>query len=86
MLVKVEMHSVDSSSDIQPRVDDLSIAIYKNIDLIADAGGFYMTPHSGTYTLSKEDNGILLRSRNLGITFVALSEIDSLFKYCIPPL
>jgi hypothetical protein len=71
LLIKVELYSPDTSLAIQPRIDNLSIYLYKNIDIIADAGGFYITPHIGTYTLSKDEVSIISRSRNLGVTFVA---------------
>ena len=71
LLVKAELYSPDTSLEIQPRIDNLSIYLYKNIDVIADAGGFYMTPDSGTYTLSKDEVNVISRSRNLGIIFSA---------------
>jgi hypothetical protein len=77
MLIKVEIHSIDSSLDIQPRIDDLSIGIYKNINLVADAGGFYMSPLNGTYNISKDQSNILLRSRNLGVAFVAQTSSEN---------
>lgn len=76
LLIKAELYSPDTSLEIQPRIDNLSIYLYKNIDVIADAGGFYMTPDSGTYTFSKDEVNIISRSRNLGITFVAQTTAD----------
>jgi hypothetical protein len=71
LLIKVEIHSIDSSLAIQPRIDNFSIKIYKNLDFVADAGGFYITPLSGTYSVSNNKEGILLRSKNLGLSFVS---------------
>ncbi len=71
-LIKVTIHSVDTSTGLQPRLDNLKIHIYSDISEISDSGLFEISPASSTtYMLKKDSTNILSRSRNLGIRFSA---------------
>jgi len=70
LLVKITIHSEDSSINIQPRIDNLFIGLYNTVSLSADGGGFIMSPYtSNTYMIKKDDLPFLSRSRNFGINF-----------------
>lgn len=70
LLIKVQMYSSDTSTDTQPRLDNLSIKLYKTLNISADSGGFIMTPTSGsTYMIKEHTDNLLSRHRNLGISF-----------------
>ena len=72
LLLKVQIYSPDSSLPIQPRLDNLSIKIYKDLTIISDAGGFSIAPLSGkTYNISKEQNKIISNPENLGLYFTS---------------
>ena len=71
LLIKVQMKSVDTSQSIQPRIDNLSVKIYKSLSIPADSGGFVLSPAtSQTYTVREDNNSLLLRERNIGLHFV----------------
>jgi len=71
LLIKVQMYSPDTSLSTQPRLDNLSIKIYKTLNIAADSGGFVMTPTTGsTYMIKEHTDNLLSRHRNLGINFV----------------
>jgi len=71
LIVKVEMYSPDTSLDTQPRLDNLSIKLYKSLNISADSGGFIMTPTSGsTYMIKEDSDNLLSRHKNIGINFV----------------
>jgi len=71
-LIKVTLFSSDTSAGLQPRIDNLSISVYSQINEVSDSGLFQISPASSTtYNLKKDSTNILSRSRNLGIRFSA---------------
>jgi Concanavalin A-like lectin/glucanases superfamily len=71
LLIKVQIYSPDTSIDEQPRLDNLSVKLYKTLNVAADSGGFIMNPTSGsTYMIKEHTDNLLSRHRNLGINFV----------------
>jgi len=71
LLIKVVLFSTDTSQTIQPRLDNLSITLYKSLNISADAGGFVLSPLANTtYMIKENDDNILEREKNFGIYFV----------------
>jgi hypothetical protein len=71
LLLKVQLYSPDTSTDTQPRLDNLSVKLYKTLNISADSGGFIMKPTTGsTYMIKEHTDNLLSRHRNLGINFV----------------
>jgi hypothetical protein len=71
LLIKVQIYSPDTSLDNQPRLDNLSIKLYKSLSISADSGGFVLSPVSGkTYMIKENGDRLIYRHRNLGINFV----------------
>ena len=70
MLIKVTIFSPDTSLDYQPRIDNLNLNVYSNINELSDSGLFEIAPFASTTYLIKNDNtNILSRGNNLGIKF-----------------
>jgi hypothetical protein len=70
LMVKVQIYSPDTSLTNQPRIDNLSIGVYKNLDIISDTGNFVISQTgTGTYNIQKDKKSILARSKNFGIVF-----------------
>jgi len=71
LLVKVIMNSTDTSDELQPRLDNLRITIYKNLNIPSDSGEFILSPvASQTYMIRQNENTLISRDRNFGIHFV----------------
>ena len=71
-LVKVTLYSADTSTDYQPRLDNLSIKVYSNINKVSDSGLFQFAPASSTtFMIKKDSTNILSRGKNLGVRFSA---------------
>jgi hypothetical protein len=71
LLVKVEINSFNSSKPIQPRIDNLNVTIYKNLNVPADSGGFILSPTlNSTYIVRQNSESILSREKNFGINFI----------------
>lgn len=72
ILVRVTISTADSSVFNQPRIDNLIIAVYKNLAIYSDMGAFALMPRQGSYTgdtYSIRNNmfNIMARSKNFGI-------------------
>ena len=75
--IKVEIYSPDVSLSIQPRLDNLSIGIYNNIEILADSGGFSLLPYgNSTYMIKKSENEFLSRFKNFGISFASQDTVE----------
>lgn len=71
LLIKVEMYSPNTSLSNQPRLDNLSIKLFKSLSMSADSGGFVLAPVSSqTYMVREHDVRLIEREKNLGINFV----------------
>jgi hypothetical protein len=71
LLIKVQIYSPDTSLDNQPRLDNLSVKLYKSLSISADSGGFVLSPVSGqTYMIKENADRLIERGKNLGINFV----------------
>jgi hypothetical protein len=71
LLVKVIMNSTNTSDELQPRLDNLRITIYKNLNLPSDSGEFILSPvASQTYMIRQNEDTLISRDRNFGIHFV----------------
>lgn len=78
LIVKVTIKSADTSVRYQPRLDNLSIGIYKDLSIFSDLGAFLLSPKQGsyagdTYSIKSNQLNIMSRSRNFGIK---LDEVD----------
>lgn len=72
ILVRFTLSSSDSSIVYQPRLDNVLISCYKNLDIFSEGGGFVLTPRGGsyigdTYAIKSNNFNILSRSKNFGI-------------------
>jgi len=72
VLVRVTLSSPDTSQTNQPRLDNLSINLYSNINQVSDSGLFQLSPNANsTYMIKRDNSNILSRGKNLGIRFSA---------------
>jgi hypothetical protein len=83
LLVRFTLYTSDSSSAYQPRVDNIFIGCYKNLDIFSEGGGFVLTPRAGsyigdTYAIKKNFFNILARSKNFGIKINKTSNKNSI--------
>jgi hypothetical protein len=77
-LIRVTLYSPDTSTGLQPRIDNLNINVYSSINEISDSGLFQISPVSNTsYTFKNDTTNIISRSRNLGINFSAQDPSDN---------
>jgi hypothetical protein len=78
IIVRVTIKSADTSVRYQPRLDNLSIGIYKDLSIFSDLGAFALSPKQGsyigdTYSIKSNQLNIMSRSKNFGIK---LDEVD----------
>lgn len=70
LLIKAEIYSSDTSALRQPRIDNLSVKIYDSLKMLSDSGKFSIYPvDSSTYVLKDNDNTLLDKHENIGISF-----------------
>ena len=72
ILIRVTISTSDSSMFNQPRIDNLIIAVYKDLAIYSDMGAFALMPRQGSYTgdtYSIRNNmfNVMARSKNFGI-------------------
>ena len=76
ILVRVTINA--SSDSIQPRLDNLSIKVYKDLSIFSDMGAYALSPRQGSYTgdtyaIRNNVFTIMSRSKNFGIK---LDQVD----------
>ena len=82
-IIRATLFSSDSSLTNQPRAENVSIVIYKDLSVTSDAGAFILSPRSGTYTpdtysIKKNFFNILARSQNFGIKLAETNGLSSI--------
>lgn len=66
--IRVNILSGDINAELAPRVENLSIVLYKNLNIYSDDARYIFVPSDySTYVLKNNDFNVLSRSNNLGI-------------------
>lgn len=70
LFVKVDIVNSGANPTYAPRLDNLSIKLYKSLVINSDSGGFEISPLTSTgYNIRKDEYNFLARSKNFGIQF-----------------
>jgi hypothetical protein len=82
-IIRATLFSADSSLTNQPRAENVSIVIYKDLSITSDGGAFILSPLSGTYnsntySIKKNFFNMLARSQNFGIKLAKTNGLSSI--------
>lgn len=79
---RITLFVADSSDEYLPRVDNIIVALYKDLSILSDDGGYVLQPRilgavQNTFTTRKDKLNILSRSNNFGIKTGKLNSLVS---------
>jgi len=83
-LIHVRLQSVSTDAGTKPRIDNLTVTLYKSLDIAADSGGFVLSPATNqTYTVNKNNLNILSKGSNLGLYFSNQTSVAGVPGYAV---